>query len=54
LFSKVGVGNAVATSKVGVEVTAAAIAIAISPFFLEAKKSLGGKEEEEFNPIPFL
>jgi hypothetical protein len=50
---------AVATSKVGPEVTLAAIAIAIAPFILEARKSLrkdGTPEEaeEEFNPIPFL
>eukprot|EP01025_Chloroclados_australasicus_P053863 TRINITY_DN6373_c0_g1_i4.p1 TRINITY_DN6373_c0_g1~~TRINITY_DN6373_c0_g1_i4.p1 ORF type:complete len:239 (+),score=40.53 TRINITY_DN6373_c0_g1_i4:174-890(+) len=41
------------TSKVGPELTAAVIALAITPIVIEAKNSLSGGEDEEFNPIPF-
>lgn len=41
------------TSSVGPELTVAVIACCILPITVEARKSLGDGEEEEFNPIPW-
>eukprot|EP00887_Chlorella_sp_A99_P000031 scaffold16.g31.t1 len=51
--------NNIFTSSVGNEATVAAIALAMTPFIIEAseeaagKNELAGTEEEEFNPIPW-
>lgn len=41
------------TSKVGPEVTVAIIGLVLWPFFTEAKKALGGPQEDEFRALPF-
>ncbi|CAD7702973.1 unnamed protein product [Ostreobium quekettii] len=41
------------TSKVGPEVTAAIVCLAIWPFIVEAQKALGGKDKETFRALPW-
>lgn len=45
--------NNIYTSSVGPEVTVAVVFAAFWPFFTEARKALGGPQEDEFRPIPW-
>ena len=47
------VASVVYTSPVGGEVTVAVIALVIWPFFTEAKKALGGPQDDEFRALPW-
>lgn len=45
--------NNIFTSSVGNEAAAAVVALSIAPMFIEAQKSLGRDDKEEFRPIPW-